>query len=497
METALSWVLLTGDSVWKLRKPVRAGGLDLRSRARRREACETELRENAALAPGVYRGVVALVRDARGRHRFGDRGQIVDWGLHLRRLPEADRADVRLAEGRFGKAHEERIAAALAAFHAGARRDRTTARYGRPETLAANLRASLARVRRRLGRALDRAQAEELRAWQLGFLERERERLEARVAAGRVRDGHGDLRLEQIYLDDAGRVTLLDRLEVAGLRRADVCADAASLALDLCGHGRVDLAERFLSVWSDATDDYDFYPLMDFYGSYRALLRVETASLLASQAGAAPAARARAARELRRYWWLALGAARRSRARPAVVALCGLVASGKSTLAERIAEELAAVVVVADHTREFVQGRDERARPGVAAYAPASVERVYAEILRRARAVVASGRPVVVDGCFRSRALRAAVRALAIEHGLPFRLVESRASPELVRERLERRARERGEDAGEWLEILRAVLEGWEPADELPPGEHLVVDASQPLEQSLAELLRRLPGARL
>jgi aminoglycoside phosphotransferase family enzyme/predicted kinase len=480
--------------VWKLRKPLRAGGLDLRSVARRRRACEAELRANRPFAPDVYLGLVPVTRDAHGRARLGGEGRPVDWSLHMRRLPDGDRADVRLASGRFGKAHEERIAARLAAFHTQAARDARAARAARPAALAHNLRESLRRLAVRLGHVIARAEVEELGAWGRRFLHEHRERFEARVLAGRARDGHGDLRLEQIYLDAQGRVVLLDRLEDERLRRADVCADAATLAMDLAGHGRVDLAERFLAVWSDATDDYDFLPLVDFYQSYRAVLRVDMAGRLASERDASPGARRRALGEARRSWRLALSAARRPLLRPAVVALCGLVASGKSTLAERIAEEMSALVVVADHTREFVLEEDEAGHAaGLDGYAPEFAERVYAEVLRRARAVVDSGRPLVVDGCFRSRGMRAALRALAVERGLPFFLVECRATPGLVRERLRRRARESGVEAGAWLGILEAFLEGWEPVDEIPPEEHLVVDASRPVAEGLRTLRRRLP----
>ena len=74
------------------------------------------------------------------------------------------------------------------------------------------------------------------------------------------------------------------------------------------------------------------------------------------------------------------------------------------------------------------------------AYDPRFTEEVYAEVLRRARVVLDSGRPVVLDASFRTPAMRGAARRLATERGLPFRMVECRAAREVCRTRLRARA---------------------------------------------------------
>ncbi|UCE85705.1 MAG: AAA family ATPase [Deltaproteobacteria bacterium] len=158
---------------------------------------------------------------------------------------------------------------------------------------------------------------------------------------------------------------------------------------------------------------------------------------------------------------------------PALVAVGGLIASGKSTVAARIASQLSAELVNADEIRqEFFELGARRA------FAPGFSRAVYPELFRKARGVLASGKPVVLDATFRTRRLRAEARALAAEHRGAFRFVECRAGEDRCRERL--RERERAQGRQGWCALFDGFLELWEPVDELPESEHVVVDSSRP-----------------
>jgi predicted kinase len=163
----------------------------------------------------------------------------------------------------------------------------------------------------------------------------------------------------------------------------------------------------------------------------------------------------------------------RQGAGPVVVAVGGLIASGKSTVAGRIANQLSAEVVSADETRREFFERGERG-----AFTPGFSKTVYPELFRRARAILESGKPVVLDGTFRSRSLRAAARKLAADHRVPFRFVECRAGAATCRDRLTEREESEGHRG--WLSLFEAFLGLWEPVDELPEEEHVVVDTSLP-----------------
>ncbi len=494
-ETHISWVFLDRDDVWKVKKPVDLGFLDFSTPDKRRWACEEEVRLNRRLAPDVYRGVVPITLDREGTHRFGGPGPAVDWAVHMVRLSDDARCDRRLAREMLSLAGVERIAARMAAFHAGTRSDRETARYGGVEMIAGNVGENFEQTRGALEAYLDASQAREIETWQRRFLKRHGELFRERRATGRVRDGHGDLRLDHVYLT-GDEVTIIDCIEFnRRFRFADVCADVAFLAMDLTWSGRADLAELFLAAYAREANDYDLYPLVDFYESYRAFVRGKIAAMMAAEGSADVRSRQRAAAEARRFFLLALASERRSLLPPVVVAVGGLIGAGKTTVARRLGAELTAPSVDADRTRKHLLGVDAEENVHVApfsgAYRPEFSKEVYSEFLRRAGAVLASGRPVVLDASFRSRADRAAAHRLAERHGVPFHFVECYAPPELCRQRLEQRAREANVSDGR-LEIFDDFVARWQPVDELAETEHSILDTSKPLGSNVAALRRRI-----
>jgi aminoglycoside phosphotransferase family enzyme/predicted kinase len=495
VETHISRVFLLEGDVFKIKRPVNLGFLDFTTLERREAACRAEVSLNARLAPDVYLGVVPVRLDPGGRASLCSDGAVVDWAVHMRRLPDAQRADVRLARGQLDRRAIDSIAAHLARFHADARTDDAVSAFGETEAIARNIEENFAQTRGIIDTYVPDEAAEILR-WQTAFLRGHAPLFAQRVASGRIRDGHGDLRLEHVYLDPGDRPTIIDCIEFNDrFRFADVCADVAFLSMDLEAHGRVDLAERLLARYARESNDYDLYALVDFYESYRAFVRGKIAAFMAADPDIDEGARTGAAAEARRHFLLALAADRRSLLVPVVVAVGGIIASGKSTVAERLADEMSAPVVDADRTRKSMVGIDpcqplhEVAWTG--AYDPGFTERVYAEVMRRADVVLASGRPVVIDASFRSPTMRARARELAVAHGVPFRFVECRADPEVCRLRLAQRAQTAGVSDGR-LDVFDAFRSRFEPVTELPSAEQVVLDTTCPLEESLGVLRGRL-----
>jgi uncharacterized protein len=78
IETHFSWVFLTEKHVFKLKKPLCDGGLDLSSLAARRRIADEEVRLNRRLAPEVYLGIVPLTLGRHGLALAGE-GTVVDW----------------------------------------------------------------------------------------------------------------------------------------------------------------------------------------------------------------------------------------------------------------------------------------------------------------------------------------------------------------------------------------------------------------------------------
>lgn len=492
-QTHVSLVFLDRDTAWKVKKPVDFGFLDYSTLEKRRLACEAEVGLNRRLSPEIYLGVAPITLDGNGRHILAGSGKAVEWAVRMVRLPEPDRGDRRLEAGTLTSAHLKTLADRLARFHAGAGFDPSKSEYGSLAAVARNVEENFNPCRDSLPAIIGPVRASALEAGFEDFLGSRAPLFAERLRSGRVRDGHGDLRLSQIYFHGEGRSSILDCIEFnERFRYGDVASDVAFLSMDLACRGRVDLAENFLAAYARSSGDYDLYALVDFYESYRACVRGKIAIMMARVPGAAPPDRDASEEEARRHFLFALSVLRKPLKKLPVIVFGGGIATGKSTLAENLGERLATPVLSSDWTRKGMAGLDpsERREEGLwqGLYREEFTDRVYAEMSRLAAVVLASGRPVILEASFRTRAYRDAIRSVARMAGQPFHFLECRAPDELVRTRLKGRAR--GPSVSDGREVIfEDFISAWEPAEELSAGECSLVDTSAPPEATLEEVM--------
>lgn len=505
IETHISAVFLVDSHVFKLKKPVDFGFLDFTTLEKRQAACNAELTLNRRLATDVYLGIVPVTRATDGGAELAGDGEVLDWAVHMNRLPDERRADLMLQRGEFGRAEVDRLAHRLVSFHASIAEPTSEAsadaqKFGSPEVVARNVEENFEQTRDAIGEFLTLEQSNELARFQREFLQTHREVLVKRMETGRVRDGHGDLRLEHVYFlagDALESIAIIDCIEFnRRFRYADVCADVAFLSMDLAEHEHVDLAERLLARYALLSDDFDLYELVDFYQSYRAYVRAKVAGFQALAPDLDPALTEQSRALARRHYLLALSAARRQLERPSVIAVAGLIASGKSSLADELGGQLAAPVVEADRIRKWLAGVSHETPLGDQAFSDAysaqATRAVYAELLRRAGVVLSSGRSVVIDASFRAREDRRAARELARTHGAKFCLIECRCPREVTLQRLHQRAQAPSISDGR-VDIFDAFAKSFEPIEELEPGEHIVIETTGSVADSVRALLASLP----
>ncbi len=414
---------------------------------------------------------------------------------------EADRADARLRAGRLGEAELGQLAQQLAILHESEAADPDAARQAGPDALAARARAL--RGEASMIEAEHPKLAAALRVVadiQARFVVTHKDWIQARVDAHCIRVGAHDLHLESVWIDDQGNVTL-PRVDGTGEHRAlagrDGCVPAASLSVDLASRGHPELAERLLSIYAGASDDYALYRVVDYYERDRAWARARERLHAASAPDATAAARKAAVADAERLLGFACESVRRPLHPPVVVALGGLVASGKSTVARALADRMASPRIVGDHVRASRMGatpsHDPTALERLEGLEPDFEKRVTRSFFEAAACVLDSGRAVVLDAGFPSARRRAAARELAERHGLAFRFVECRVDEATARTRLAARDAAPDEHAG-WRAIYDAYLARWEPPeDDVAPDEHIVVDTTRPLDENLAAIAACLP----
>jgi aminoglycoside phosphotransferase family enzyme/predicted kinase len=457
-ETHISWVFLAGETVYKVKKPVRFPFLDYGSPATRRRLCHAEVDLNRRFARSVYRGVAGIAPRDGGLAIVDEAApDAIDYAVVMRRFDEADTLAARL--GSVDASELERVGAAVAAFHAAAPVCEAADLAGVVEETLDTLAGAGAPVA-----ALDRFCRAALRAF--GPL------LAERAAAGHVRDGHGDLRAEHILLGD--RIEAVDGVEFdPALRIADVGYDFAFLVMDVAG---VDggLARALVRGY-----DGDLGPL-DFFCVIRALVRAKVDFLRAAQLSGA-AAQERTARALER---LALAERFAWRVRlPELTCVTGLPASGKSTLAEALGAAAGRPVLSSDRVRKQRAGVDPYARAGAEAYSDAESRAVYAAL-----AAAADEGGVIVDATFRRAADVEAFRAAATHE--PAWIV-CEAPPEVLLERAAARAA-RGSISDADPAVVRRELERHRGPFRAPGPELARLQTTRPVAELLEELAAAL-----
>ena len=96
-QTHISVVFLVGSLAYKIKRPVSTGFVDYGTPERRRHFCDEEVRLNRRLAPEVYLAVVPVTREG-GVIRMEGTGQVVEWAVKMKRLPDAATLGSRLGE---------------------------------------------------------------------------------------------------------------------------------------------------------------------------------------------------------------------------------------------------------------------------------------------------------------------------------------------------------------------------------------------------------------
>jgi uncharacterized protein len=491
IETHLSSLLLAGGHVYKLKKPVALPFVDFATLARRHAACLEELRLNRRTAPHWYLDVVPVLQAGGGALITAPgqaaSGAVIDWAVRMRRFDNRQAFD-RLADtGRLADAQIDQLVGAVAAFQASLPPLPADPGHGQATCQAArdNLDELLALV-------ADTELAAPVAALQRWSRDAEQPALmDQRARDGRVRDGHGDLHLGNIFWAE-GTAVLFDALEFnARLRQIDTIGELAFTFMDLLAHGLPQQAWRFINATLEADGDWGALPLLAWWAVHRATVRAKVA-LLGVPADADGAAGAAGLAQARRY--LDVATTLVTPRQPRLLLMMGLSGSGKTAVAGPLAWRLGGVRLRSDVERKRLFGLAPTARvePSQGLYTADASHRTYARLQDLAEAALLAGVPVVIDAASLHRAERDAVRALAQRLGVVFKLVLCEAPAAVLRQRLvDRRAL--GQDASDaTAEVLMQQwqITEWPADDECADLVRLATDTDRP---QLAAAVQALP----
>jgi aminoglycoside phosphotransferase family enzyme/predicted kinase len=465
LQTHISSVFLTGEYVYKLKKPVNFGFLDFSTVELRKVYCRAEVELNRRLAPWVYLEAAPITLDD-GRPTLKGSGEVVDWVVVMRELDERLLGTQVLARGELSAQHMDALVEVLVPFYAKAATGAGVDRYGEIDAVKFNTDENFAQTEDYVGKILSRHRFEHIRNWTDAFYRDQAELLARRIAEGRIRESHGDLHLANIFFEQPP--VIFDCIEFnERFRCGDVAVDLAFLTMDLDFNGRSELARHFVDAYVAASGDAELPRLLDFYSCYRAYVRGKIACFTSVDPALDDSAR-RVQRNLaRRYFGLAYRYAGGT-SKPSLVVLYGLMGSGKTSIARFIRERYGWHLLSTDAVRKQISGVGEATRVYVpyneGLYSPEMNRRTYAEVCRRAENLLLGGFDVVIDGAFKRQAERLPVLELAERTGVRLLFLRTTCGPDEQRRRLEKRQRHDTRSDGR-VELMEHQRADFEPAD--------------------------------
>lgn len=480
IETHISWVILTGQYAYKVKKPVDLGFLDFSTLEKRRFYCEEELRLNRRLAPAIYLEVVPITGTPQ-QPVLGGRGEAIEYTVKMAQFPQPARLDRMLEAGRLEPCHMDAFAHMIAEFHRQAAKSAAADSYGEPAQVWQPMAENFTRIRDDIADARQREAVAGLEKWSGEVFSRLAPLLTRRKAGGFIRECHGDMHLRNLaWIDNAPLA--FDGIEFnPNLRWIDVISEVAFLVMDLHDRGRPELAQRFLNAYLERSGDYAGLQLLPLYLVYRALVRAKVCAIRLGQP--LPDATERASAESAFAQYLALARSYTCPTTPALLLTRGLSGSGKTSLSQPLLERLPAIRIRSDVERKRLFGmaalESGRAAPAQGIYSAEAGRHTYGCLRELAARVLDAGYTVIVDATFLQREQREPFERLARERGVSYIVLEFRAQTPTLRKRIGQR---RGDASDADLAVLEHQLAGYAPLTDAERARCVEIDTEAPFD---------------
>jgi len=478
IQTHISYVLLTGDYAYKLKKPVNFGFLDFSTLVHRQHFCAEELRLNQRGAPELYLEVLPITQ-VENQYQLRGTGQAVEYVLKLRQFSQEALFSTMFERG-LGETDLEELGRVVAQYHAKAQTNDYIRTFGEVSQVHAAINENYEQTKKYIGGPQTQAQFEETKNYTDNFFAQRPELFASRIQTNWIRECHGDLHLRNICRWQ-NKILLFDCIEFnEQFRFVDVMYDVAFTVMDLEARQRPDLGNAFLNTYVEQTGDWEGLQVLPLYLSRQAYVRAKVNSLLLDDPNVPTAAKEEAASSAAHYFKLAWQYTKPRLGR--LILMSGLSGSGKSTIARQLARKLGAIQIRSDAVRKHLGGigLTERGSPDL--YTTEMSHKTYGRLLELGIMLATQGFPVILDAKYDRQQLRLDAINQAQIHQLPLQIVYCTAPPEVLRDRLGERT---GDIADATSDLLEAQQAAAEPFTETEQPYVKTLDTTQPLEAQL------------
>jgi aminoglycoside phosphotransferase family enzyme len=305
IQTHISYLFLSGELVYKVKKPVDFGFLDFTSLEKRRYFCQQEVRLNRRFSPEIYLAVVPI-SFVGGSFRLGDEMAAIEYAVTMKRINEEHMLSRLLKAGKAGAEAMRRIGRHLAMVYAAIPSDEKARAFGTLGVISTNIVENFEQTRKYIGGPVSQEQFDAIESWSLSFMQNNLALFEQRVAQGHIKDCHGDLHLQHVCVEGE-HIYIFDCIEFnERFRFGDVASDVAFLAMDLDFNGYAAFARMFVEAFTEASGDFSLAQILPFYKVYRAYVRAKVTSFMLDDRGLDGKTKGGILRQAKEYYDLAL-----------------------------------------------------------------------------------------------------------------------------------------------------------------------------------------------
>lgn len=440
IETHISWVILTGDYAYKLKKPVDFEFLNYSTLEKRFHYCQEEVRLNKHLAPEIYCGVVPIYGSV-DKPSFTANGAIIDYAVKMREFSQDSLFSQLLTRNELTTVLIDELAKIIADFHIRAQQALAENEFGSPAHVHAPVVQNFDQIRPMLTDTQDLQQLDRLATWAQQQYQQLERVFAQRKAQGFVRECHGDIYLNNIILWQ-GRPVIFDCIEFnEDFRWTDVMADIGFLAMDLEDNQQPALAHQLINNYLKYSGDYAGLSVLSYYQAYRAVVRAKVALFRLMQPGLAAQELTAIRNTYRSYMALA-----ERYSKPQATSLMithGFSGSGKSTLAKEVMLTRNAIHITADIERKRQAGltSDAQTNSGLNAdlYSFEQTAKNYQRLAELAAVILNAGYPVIVDATFLKLQQRNLFQDLAQRLAVPFAILSCQGTADFLQQSVLRR----------------------------------------------------------
>lgn len=498
IQTHISHVFLAGSFVYKIKKPVDFGFLDYSTLQKRRKYCHREIELNRRLSEDIYLGVTGIAWK-NGKFLFEpdnlDSDAIIEYAVKMRKLPEDYFLDRIVREGNLKNEHLDRVAGILTAFYQGQNNKQDLSEWGEIETIQQNTDENFEQTEPFIDQTISRNAFQAIWYFTDHYYHQKEEMFRRRMENGCIVDGHGDLHLEHIHITPE-KIQIYDCIEFnERFRYGDLAADLAFLAMDLDFNNCSRQERYFVQLMSEKLDDDKLLQIIDFYKCYRAYVKGKVKSLQSVEEEVPKENRKELAERAGRYFKLSLSYALVG-SKPIVIVFMGRIATGKSTLAEALSEQLNIGYYSSDRVRKSLAGlpvfkrTPSQKRPSL--YTPGMSEKTYNTLISNAIESVKKGSSVILDATFSRKKQRKIFVDRLKSEKISYLFIEVHADDTVIIERLKDRESEEDIISDARLKDFDILTADYEEPLEIDQDHLITIQTDQPQEDTFEQLYREM-----